>query len=344
MTDHDTMAGVPAAFEAANRLGVRLIPGVEISAKVISKSGLEEPVHILGYYSCCGPSRWQELEAVLARIREGRHQRAQSMISKLKSLKKPVTWESVTMLAGAGVAPGRLHIARALLEAGHVCNLREAFNKYLYDGGPAYSPGCELPAEDAVRLIRDTGGVSALAHPWSLKDALPVVKKLKEVGLHAIEAYRGDGKVNVFAALADTYEILKLGGSDFHGRGDPDETKLGKVALPLLAIRDFLEVAEPIWMSAVKELLNCFAEEKFYIDSERLTGTKFFTGPESIRGDVSLGHIVDNERSKAFLRLSTWLTEENRQALQDVVSKLQLDFQIVTQDEKIFCIVSKEIN
>eukprot|EP00250_Pteridium_aquilinum_P013785 c21572_g1_i1 orf=285-1973(+) len=346
LTDHDTMAGVPAALEAANRLGLRLIPGVEISAKVAAKgkNGFEEPVHILGYYSCCGPARWQELETVLARIREGRHHRAKSIISKLKLLKKPVTWESVVMMAGAGVAPGRLHIARALLEAGHVYSLREAFNKYLHDGGPAYAPGCEMAAEDAVRLIRDTGGVAVLAHPWSLKDALPVVKRLKEVGLHAMEVYRGDGRANGFAALAEAYELLKLGGSDFHGRGDPDETKLGKVVLPLLAIREFLQVAEPIWIAAVKELLQNFAEEIFQINAEHIAGLKYFTGRESLKGGIALGYSLGKEQFRASLRLSPWLTEEDRQAVQEAASQLKLNMEVEAEEGKATCIVSRLVN
>ena len=104
------------------------------------KSESQDPVHILGYYSSCGPMRCQELERALARIREGRYHRAKTIVSKLMSLKKPVEWARVIAIAGAGVAPGRVHIARALVEAGHVYNLREAFNKYLYDGGPAYAP------------------------------------------------------------------------------------------------------------------------------------------------------------------------------------------------------------
>jgi predicted metal-dependent phosphoesterase TrpH len=95
-------------------------------------------VHILGYYSACGPARSDRLEKVLQGIREARIRRAESIVGKLGSLGKPVTWGRVVAMAGAGVAPGRVHIARALLEAGHVHTFREAFNKYLYDGGPAY--------------------------------------------------------------------------------------------------------------------------------------------------------------------------------------------------------------
>ena len=103
------------------------------------ETGSEEPVHILAYYSVCGPTRIEELEKLLLGIRNGRFLRAKSMVSKLNKLKLPLKWEHITKIAGTGVAPGRLHVARALVEAGHVENLKQAFSRYLYDGGPAYS-------------------------------------------------------------------------------------------------------------------------------------------------------------------------------------------------------------
>lgn len=103
------------------------------------ESGSEEPVHILAYYSSCGPTRSEELEKFLANIREGRYLRAKNMISKLNKLKFPLKWEQVAKIAGKGVAPGRLHVARAMVEEGYVENLKQAFARYLYDGGPAYS-------------------------------------------------------------------------------------------------------------------------------------------------------------------------------------------------------------
>lgn len=103
------------------------------------ESEAEEPVHILAYYSSCGPARFEELDQFLANIRDGRYLRAKNMLAKLAKLKKPVKWERVIKIAGNGVAPGRLHVARALLEAGHVEDLKQAFDRYLHDGGPAYS-------------------------------------------------------------------------------------------------------------------------------------------------------------------------------------------------------------
>lgn len=99
----------------------------------------EEPVHILAYYSSCGPTRYEELEKFLASIRDGRYLRAKDMILKLNKLKLPLKWEHVVRIAGKGVAPGRLHVARAMVEAGYVDNLKQAFARYLYDGGPAYA-------------------------------------------------------------------------------------------------------------------------------------------------------------------------------------------------------------
>lgn len=100
---------------------------------------MEEPVHILAYYSSCGPARSEELDKFLGGIRDGRFLRAKNMVSKLNRLKLPLKWELVAKIAGKGVAPGRLHVARAMVQAGYVENLKQAFDRYLYDGGPAYS-------------------------------------------------------------------------------------------------------------------------------------------------------------------------------------------------------------
>ena len=96
-------------------------------------------MHILAYYSSGGPTRSDELEKFLANIRDGRYLRAKDMVLKLNKLKLPLKWEHVTRITGKGVAPGRLHVARAMVEAGYVENLKQAFARYLHDGGPAYS-------------------------------------------------------------------------------------------------------------------------------------------------------------------------------------------------------------
>ncbi|PNY11161.1 protein trpH-like, partial [Trifolium pratense] len=273
LTDHDTLAGIPEAVESARKYGIKIIPGVEIST-IFSPSGdteAEEPVHILAYYSSIGPSRFEELDKFLSNIRDGRYLRAKNMVLKLNKLKMALKWEHVCRIAGNGVAPGRLHVARAMVEAGYVENLKQAFARYLFDGGPAYSKGSEPMVEEAIKMICDTGGVSVLAHPWALKNPVAIVRRLKEAGLHGMEVYKSDGRLAAYSDLADTYELLKIGGSDYHGRGGHHEAELGSVNLPVLVLYDFLKVARPIWCNAIKKILECYAEEPSDTNLETIT-------------------------------------------------------------------------
>ncbi|KAH9703483.1 POLIIIAc domain-containing protein [Citrus sinensis] len=184
-------------------------------------------VHILAYYSSCGPSKYEELENLLGNIRDGRFLRAKDMILKLNKLKLPLKWENVAKIAGKGVAPGRLHVARAMVEAGHVENLKHAFadismmgdmhtprnepvgvvEKYETDYKVSVCCGCrgsQPLAEVVVELIHRTSGLAVLAHPWALKNPAAIIRKLKDVGLHGLEVYRSDGKlVGVIFTLQD---------------------------------------------------------------------------------------------------------------------------------------------
>lgn len=308
LTDHDTMSGIPEALEAARRFGIKIIPGVEISTMFSpsEKSELEEPVHILAYYSSCGPKRFEQLEKFLADIRDGRFLRAKNMVSKLNKLKLPLKWEHVSRIAGNGVAPGRLHVARAMVEAGYVENLKQAFSRYLFDGGPAYSTGSEPLAEEAIQLICHTGGVAVLAHPWALKNPVAVIRRLKEAGLHGMEVYRSDGKLAVYSDLADVYGLLKLGGSDYHGRGGHGESELGSVNLPVLAVHDFLKLARPIWCDAIREIFESYAKEPSDSNLARITRfgrTRIFKGGSPLSCGKDL---IDR-------CLPLWLTNEERQ-------------------------------
>ncbi|KAI3890826.1 hypothetical protein MKX03_036279 [Papaver bracteatum] len=317
LTDHDTMAGIPEASEAARKLGIRLIPGVEISTIYTpsEESGNEEPVHVLAYYGSCGPSRCEELENRLANIREGRYLRAKNMLLKLSNLNKPLKWENVVKIAGDGVAPGRLHVARAMVEAGHVENLKHAFSRYLYDGGPAYSTGNELNAEEAVELICQTGGVAALAHPWALKNPVGVIRQLKAAGLHGIEVHRSDGKLSAFSDLADTYGLIKLGGSDYHGKGNHDESDVGSVNLPVTALHEFLKLARPIWCDAVKSILQKFSEDPSDANLEKLAR---YGKIKNLNGSLNSGKNV------VELCLSSWLLREERQGVEFENLRLKL--------------------
>ncbi|XP_024967257.1 uncharacterized protein LOC112507079 [Cynara cardunculus var. scolymus] len=328
LTDHDTMAGIPQALEAARRVGIKIIPGVEISTIFTprTESGSEEPVHVLAYYSSCGPANFEKLDQFLANIREGRYLRAKNMISKLNKLKLPLRWENVEKIAGDGVAPGRLHVARAMVEAGHVENLKQAFSRYLYDGGPAYSTGSEPDAEEAVRLICETGGVVVLAHPWALKNPVAVIRRLKEAGLHGLEVYRSDGKLAAFSDLADSYDLLKLGGSDYHARGGNSESALGSVSLPVVAVHEFLKVARPIWCGAIKSTVDRYLSDPTDSNLEhilRYGRTKLAKSGISVPfPTIAQSHSID----LIGQCLSQWLTNEEQKNTDFEAIRLKLPY------------------
>ncbi|KAI4342080.1 hypothetical protein MLD38_026739 [Melastoma candidum] len=309
LTDHDTLAGIPEAIEAARKFQMKIIPGVEISAVFMPSEdpSLEESVHVLAYYSCCGPTRYDELDKFLANIRDGRFVRAKNMVMKLNKLKLPLKWEHVTHIAGKDVAPGRLHIARALVEAGYVENTKQAFTRYLFDGGPAYSVGREPPAEEVVKLIRNTGGVPVLAHPWALRDPIVVIRALKDAGLHGLEVYRSNGKLAAFSDIADAIGLLKLGGSDFHGRRGPNESDVGSVNLPVTTLHDFLQLSRPIWCDSIRDLVQMYADDP--CDENLARMTRFTRVRASQLGCLPLtpGEMVIRHG------LLSWLTPTERQ-------------------------------
>ncbi|GMI83774.1 hypothetical protein like AT2G13840 [Hibiscus trionum] len=291
LTDHDTMFGITEAVETARRFGIKIIPGVEIST-IFSPSRnpeMEEPVHILAYYSSCGPMRYEELEKLLANIREGRYLRAQDMVLKLNKLELPLKWEHVTQIAGKGVAPGRLHVARAMVEAGYVENLKQAFTRYLYDRGPAYSTGREPLAEEA----------------------------LKDAGLHEMEVYKSDGRLAAFSDLADTYDLLKLGGLDYHGRGGNGESELGSVNLPVLVLHEFLKVARPIWCGSIKDILESYVEEPSDLNLARIA--RF-----SRIGSFKESSLLSCGKDLIDHCLSSWLTIEEWQNAKFEAIRLKL--------------------
>ncbi|XP_042004810.1 5'-3' exoribonuclease-like [Salvia splendens] len=320
LTDHDTMSGIPEAMEAARRFGIKIIPGVEISTIFYSRgdSGAQEPVHILAYYSSCGPTNSAALEKFLGDIRDGRFLRAKNIVSKLNKLKLPIRWETVTKIAGKGVAPGRLHIARAMLEAGHIENLKQAFTRYLYDNGPAYSTGSEPSAEETIRFIRETGGVSILAHPWALKNPSAIVRRLKEAGLHGIEAYRSDGKLSVYSDLADVHDLLKLGGSDYHGRGGQQESDVGSTSVPVLVVQEFLKVARPIWCNAIQDILENYIKDP---SDSNLQGIVKFGRMATSKTSLSSGSASDLINQC----LAAWLSKEERENSEFEAIKLELE-------------------
>lgn len=230
LTDHDTTDGVAEAQRAAGRLGVELIPGIEINTDYQDSS-----LDVLGYWVPTEPGPFQDR---LAELRDARETRGQRMVEKLNRLGLPVRWERVRALAQGAV--GRPHVARALVEAGHVSNLNAAFDLYIGYGRPAYEPRTRFTAFEAVEFIRAHDGVPVMAHPipghaqhldpFGLEALLP---RLKAVGLVGMDVYYGSyglDTVQRLLALARRFDLVPAGGSDFHG---PDMgATLGSTGVP----------------------------------------------------------------------------------------------------------------
>jgi predicted metal-dependent phosphoesterase TrpH len=217
LTDHDTIGGVAAAAAEAKALGIDFIPGIEISATFPHPGTL----HILGYGV---DPHSQVLHDLTRQLIEARDNRNPRIIAKLNELGVAITMEELEKEA-AGAVVGRPHIAAILHRKGYVSSIKEAFNKYLGQGGAAYFDKERLPPERAFDLIKQSGGVAVLAHPIQLRtenDAQldRVVKDLVDLGLVGIEVIHSDHDaawVEKCMGLAKRYGLLMTGGSDFHG-------------------------------------------------------------------------------------------------------------------------------
>ena len=238
ITDHDSLEGIAEARrELANHPQITLIPGVEMS----SDDGDSE-VHVLGYHL---DDSDPDLHEVLSTFRKSREGRGELMVAKLNELGFDITWERVVEIAQGG-AIARPHVARALMEKGYVSEIREAFDKYIARGGPAYVAREKMTPEEAVALIRRFGGVPVLAHPTFTNDPPNLVASLAAAGLAGMEVYYKNYTPDVVAelkALADRHNLLALGGSDYHASGDSDEVPPGQVGPPQENGQRLLEMA-----------------------------------------------------------------------------------------------------
>ncbi len=227
VTDHDTLAGVSEASAAADARSMELLPGIEITA--VHKS---RDVHMLAYFLDPDPPG---LAPFLERQRRDRTRRAREMTVRLAALGAPIDLES--LIAGAeaaGKAVARPTVARALLDAGHVTSLQQAFDRWLADGRPAYVPRTGASPVEVVRLVTRCGGLPVLAHPGLLRrDEL--IPELVAAGLGAIEVYHSDhdeGARSRYLRVAAQHGLVVSGGSDFHGDDHPRARCFGRVGLP----------------------------------------------------------------------------------------------------------------
>ena len=220
ITDHDNLSAIDEATQAGKELGVEVISGVEISSDVRDKE-----IHILAYFI---ETDNKELERYLSFFREERIKRAIRIVNRLNNLGFSITFNDVMDKAGNS-AVGRPHIAQAMLETGVVNSYYEAFNKYIGNGCPAYEKKVHLSPQSAFKIISDAGGLSFVAHPGYMPEAL--LKELIEAGVDGIEVIHPSHsaqQTKFYRGIVNEYFLLDSGGSDFHGGKREDEDNLGK--------------------------------------------------------------------------------------------------------------------
>lgn len=211
LTDHDTTAGVEEAMAEGQRLGVEVIPGVELGTD--SRSG---DLHMLGLFLDYHDQAFQE---TMARFREGRIARVYKIVSNLAEVGVTISVDRVFEIAGEA-SVGRPHVAQALLEAGYVSAMPEAFEKWLAHGSPGDVPRDKLSPDEAIDLIHGVGGLAVVAHPYEGRGVLEMLPGLAEHGLDGVETYYqgyGTDRVAELRGLCEQLGLLPTGGSDFHG-------------------------------------------------------------------------------------------------------------------------------
>lgn len=221
LTDHDTAAGWARAAQEAERVGVRLVRGMELSTRHDGHG-----VHLLAYLP---DPTYPPLVEELARVIEARTSRLPAMIERLRGVGIDISVEDVQRVAGESSATGRPHVADALVELGVVRDRNEAFGQFLSRGRPAHSQRYAVPVERMIRLVAGAGGVTVIAHPWGRHDDErpdeETLAHLVDVGLSGLEVDHQDHDAAArgrLRAIARNLDLVVTGSSDHHGTGKTD--------------------------------------------------------------------------------------------------------------------------
>jgi 3',5'-nucleoside bisphosphate phosphatase len=236
ITDHDTFAGYYAARPYADRKGLDLLCGIELSTKYKGQT-----VHLLGYFPGAEPA--EAFGTWLLVLQEKRRDRNERLVRNLQKAGVKITIEEVEEL-GKTMA-GRPHFAKILMSKGYVKTMQEAFNKYLAEGGRAFTEREEVPLDEGIRRMREAGGIPVIAHPVRLDrrtaaEEVEWIGAAKEMGMLGLEVRHSDhdgAAVARYTAMAGELGLLTTGGSDYHGSYKPDiklgTGKHGNVSVPM---------------------------------------------------------------------------------------------------------------
>lgn len=226
LTDHDSMEGTEEAHQEAERLGLNFISGIELSAG----DGRRE-IHVLGYGL---DPRHEALDAHRRRTYDVRRRRVLAMVERLRSLGHDIRLEQALDHVGDGM-PGRPHVARAMVDAGIVPDVAEAFRSFLAEGGAAFIPKPVFHVHEAIALIRSAGGVAVLAHPGQHFTDHEIAA-LSRAGLGGIEVRHPSHSSELesyYRRVAERFGLIATGGSDYHGAREGDEHALGQYGVEM---------------------------------------------------------------------------------------------------------------
>ncbi len=225
LTDHDTVAGQEGALEAAKRLSIRFVPGIELSCFLDARE-----IHMLGHFVDPQHPSLVRFEDLLA---EKRRVRMEEVVRKLAALGVHVSVDDIVRNSG-GKTIGRPHISLTLVDRGYVSTVKEGFDRYLGEGRPAYVQRYRLLADEAIRLVAGAGGVTTLAHPGVSRMERGDLERLREMGLEGVEVYHPDHNPSMrgkYQRIADELDFVATAGSDFHGERVAPDRHLGQESM-----------------------------------------------------------------------------------------------------------------
>jgi predicted metal-dependent phosphoesterase TrpH len=230
ITDHDSVDGVVPAMQAAHRLPLEVIPGIEMGIE----NGPRD-IHVLGYGL---DPRDVKLNKRLRQMRDYRYHRMEEMVAKLNAHGVPVTAKRIREIA-AGDVIARPHIAQAIIEIGVVADMNEAFERFIGNDRPCYVPRLKMQPVEGIRLIHEAGGVAVVAHPGRYTDPLGVVNEFVGYGIDGVEVYYPDNSSALrqdLHRLAAEHNLIVTGGCDFHRPASDGSLIMGCEDVPLSVV------------------------------------------------------------------------------------------------------------
>lgn len=238
LTDHDSIAALDQGAAAAAKLGIRFVPGIELSVQLDRRE-----VHLLGHFVDPESAALQHFEDLVA---EKRRLRMGEVISRLAQLGVPVAPEEIEAFSG-GKTLGRPHVARALVARGFVSTVREAFELWLGEGRPAYVGRFRLTTQEAIRLVRDAGGTATIAHPGLSGVERGDLERMKGWGLSGIEVDHAEQNPSLrdkYRRLCGELDLVPTAGTDYHGEAVSPDRRFGAVSMAAEAFAE-LEARRP---------------------------------------------------------------------------------------------------